>query len=242
MLKIIEGTIFDLSPGVWAGVIIVALLVIEVFQLGPHSFKRCKGFSSAPSSSRETKTGVKNMKKPRSKGKKGSETRRRKRKESLKWLKEKPLQQFILINAPCSVIYLNQQGNEAGALLPHSLSNDILSPNSATVYPDKIEGDNNYVVAHGEESDVAVLEKLEELSKASRDVEQIFFFSSSVPSVYALQKFIDLKEVRFDEKVEASVLYEEMGTDLDSIAFQQRQDFLVANDVSLEKIVLVDDV
>jgi len=243
MLKILEGTLLDLGPEIWAGVLIVALIVIEIFQLGPHSFKWLgKGFSSAPSS-RESKTGVKqkNMKRPRKKD--GSEHRRRRRKESLKWLKDKSLNKFILVKAPCSVIYLSRSSELDAELVPRGLPNEFLSApqaDSATVYPDKIEEGYNYAVAQGEESDVAVLDQLEKLSKANRDVEQIFFFSSTIPSVFALQKFVELKEAHVERNVKASVLYEDPGTDVDSTSIQERQDFLIVNDISLEKVILVD--
>lgn len=242
----LEGTFLDLGPELWAVVIIVALIVIEIFQLGPHSFewkKRKTGGGGAPSS-RDSKGGGK---KPGFKGSNNGRQRRRKNKFGV--LKDKSISEYILVNAPCAFLFIfprNDEDFDAGKLVPKFNSAAAASTldNSGMVYPEKIEAGNNYTAAHGEESEVSVLDTLEGLITANEEVGHICLFSSTIPSVFALQRLVELKKKCCDElpkKVEVSVLYEELDDQVDGDAerLEEKQQFLHLNNVSLERVALL---
>ena len=244
MIEVLQGTILDCGPGVWAIVLIAALIVIEIFQLGPHSFERKKrnagvvGGGGTPA--RDAGAGGKKFKQ-----KNKNNVRQRRRKSKFDVLKNKPISEFILVNAPCAFLFLIPESKvfNADTLVPPFNSAACAEKTEpGAVYPETVEAGNNHAAARGEEADVSVLDRFQDLVEPSEGIGCVCLFSSVIPSIYALHKLVDLKRNLHAklEKVEMCVLYEDLDeVDEEPERLQEKHQFLYQNSVSLERVTLV---
>ncbi len=247
MLHWLEGTFLDLRPEFWAAVIVAGLVVIEIFQLGPHSldWKRKKPVKTEESNHEsESKNGGK---KP--KVKLGTNVKKRHRKSHLNILKVEAIRKFILVNEPCAFLFAFSEKNADTNLVPE-LHQAAATPTANSdkvegkVYPPKVDPGNNYAVAQGEEAEVAVLDRLEDLVKVTDCVSHIVIFSSMMPSVFALHKLVELKKKHCEapgQKVEVSVLYEGFGaeeSDNDITQLEDKNQFLLRNSINLQRVAI----
>ena len=213
-LGILEGTLLDLGPSFWAVAILVALLLIEVFQLGPHKFaaaskkgkKGGKSTNIAPLTSKGASPGV------------------RKRLTHGK-LSLGPINKTLFQDCVVNVYYFGERdyamlylgpGGEELDLRPKPPDPTIkeASGDEVCTYPPAKERDN-YVVAWGDEAEELVLSQLSQLwstqtQQESADMKYLVMYCSREPSTYAVQRVTE--ELRdYAGKVGVSLLYDQLG-------------------------------
>lgn len=196
-LDVLEDTLLDLGAAFWAVAVVVTLLVIEVFQLGPHSFTAL------------------------SKGKLGSGNKIGS-KIKIKRHRHAPVNIFqfrdLVLNfgENTALLYV---GDDRLKLYPEISTGKISQSKSelftassrsdgTEVYPPSPDMDN-YVLAHGgEEPELAVLEKFEALwdSRDKFDTKYIVLYAAKIPSTHAIQTIADLLSP-YSHKTGVSVLY-----------------------------------
>jgi len=180
MLYWLEGTFLDLRPEFWAAVLVAGLVAIEVFQLGPHSLEwKRKKSSKIEESSRESES-KNGGKKPKVKSG-ASNIKRRHRKSHLNILKVESIRKFILVNEPCAFLFAFSEKDADINLIPaldRAASSASYDNVEGKVYPPKVDPGNNYAVAQGEEAEVAILGRLEDLVKVNKCVSHIVRFLS----------------------------------------------------------------
>lgn len=239
MIELLEGTFLDLGPGIWALIIVVSLFVIDLFQLGPHTFT----YKQKRDKDGETKkSGCKRS----WKGKRGGAAKRRKPKV----IHDKTINNFIHVHGPCAIIVLStgEEDFSVDSLVPEFSSvpsdagSSAIQGQSPTVYPQSAEDLNNYVVARGDEAEVAALECLPDLWNAEErsNVRHLSLYSWKIPSTYALQKMVSLlDDLPGVDKVDLSVLYEEEDGEEEQNNLGEKKDYLRVHGITLEKIDLI---
>lgn len=249
MIEILEGSFFDVGPGVWAIVIVVALLVIEVFQLGPHTFT-AKLEKDRDGRALKGSGGSK-----KSKGKKGGGKSLRRRKSGR--VIHKTIKNYFQNNKLCTFIVLSNGADNFGAehLVPdlnhfiqtkqiqaQSGSGSVAQIQSDVSYPRNAVDLKNYVVACGDEAEETVLDRLKDLWEAREKskARNIFLYSWKIPSVYALQKMVALLAVLPDANhVDVGVLYVEEDPEDEMGHTGEKEDYLRVHGITLEKIDLL---
>lgn len=224
-LDVLEDTLLDLGAAFWAVAVVVTLLVIEVFQLGPHSFKAS------------------------SKGKLGSGN---KIGSKIKRHRHAPVNIFqfrdLVLNfgENTALLYV---GDDRLKLYPDGKisqsKSELFTASSQSdgteVYPPSPDMDN-YVLAHGgKEPELAVLEKFEALwdSRDKFDTKYIVLYAAKIPSTHAIQTIADLLSP-YSHKTGVSVLYkhDEEGEGDKDWNVSKKAEYLRKTDIFLEKIPL----
>lgn len=220
-LALLEGSLLDLGAEFWALMVVIALFVIEAFQLGPHSF------------SQNAKTQRKQKKAGKSRQQASKHGGARKRHQIAPSL----FQMIISSNA----IYLGQRG---ALLYVGKGEGDIqLRPKPPTeenigtkVFPPANELDN-YVMADGDQAEENVLNQSMTLwsAKDRAGAKYVVFYSFRCPSTYAVQCIAETLRPYADRGLGVSVLYLEEDGEEESV--EERFEHLDKAGITLERIV-----
>lgn len=222
-LDILEDTLLDLGAAFWAVAVVVTLLVIEIFQLGPHSFTALS------------------KEKPGSGNKIGSKIKRH---------RHAPVNIFqfrdlvLDFGEKTALLYVGDDRLKLYPEISHAQSESFTASSRSDgteVYPPSPDMDN-YVLAHGgEEPELAVLEKFETLwdSRDKSDTKYIVLYAAKIPSTYAIQTIADLLSP-YSHKTGVSVLYkhDEEGEGDKDWNVSKKAEYLRKTDIFLEKIPL----
>lgn len=195
-LEILEGTSLDLGPEFWAVVVLVALVVIEVFQLGPHQFSRV--------SKKEKKPKIPTV----SVSKVGGARRRRRHAPA-------PISVALFRDCVVNIHYFGEQDHALLYVGPGGEDMELrpkpqVPEHGTEVTPPSNELDN-YVVAYGEDPETVVLEQLLTLWSARErsDAKYLVLYCSRLPSTYAVQRIAEvLQAAGYTDRVGVSVLYQ----------------------------------
>ena len=243
MIPFLEGSFLDLSPAVWALIMVVALILVEVFQLGPHIF------SSKPIQGGASKLkgngGPKESRIPRPK----PVPRRRKRAKT---------PTYINVNGPCAIFFctndedFKNQIPVLNTIFKQHETQPWLSANSqgcervlgsyaqaGAALEDKAIALGDKAIALGDKADEVVLDDLTELWKAREKsgATHAFFFSLRMPSMCALQKLVNLLNYLPDaDKVDVAVLYQEDQEDEQGLDGREKEEYLIKHNISLDRI------
>ena len=190
-LEILEDSFLDLGPLFWAAVILGSLVVIEVFQLGPHLFERVP---------------AKKKKGPR----KGAGKFRALSSPSVDMaqFREFVVNRHFLVagKAPHAVLFVGG-GEKELVLRPLP----PLNIEEVTVYPSEGEIDN-YVMACGEDPELLCLQHMLSLWSAkdrSKD-KDLILYCSRLPNTYAIQCISEVL-AGYTNRVSVSLLYQEVS-------------------------------
>lgn len=211
-LEILVGTPLDLGPSFWAVAILVALVLIELFQLGPHKFAAAskKGKKGKPGNSAivTLKGGPQGLRKRHIHGK-----------HTLGTI-DKALFRDCVVNVHYfgernhALLYLGAGGEELDLHpKPPASKETTAGDDSEEIYPPEKDREN-YVIAWGKEPEELVLSQLPQLWSAlqsSSDANKyLVMYCSREPSTYAVQRITE-ELGTYTEKVGVSVLYDQLG-------------------------------
>ena len=236
-LEVLEDTILDLGPGFWAFAILIALLAIEVFQLGPHSL------SSSPTPKKnEDNIKDKNIRLDRAGFRKLIVTNDYFGKRSALLVVGTGRGGFALLpkSPPKGLVnrarfddLVSAQGGTAEDKQPGCESGE--GGGKETLFPPSSDFDN-YVVCIGSDDPVAkVVRQLLPLW-AARDrmgAKYIVLYSHRVPSTYAVQQVAATLK-GYTKRVNVFVLYSE--NDESEGDLKDKVDHLGKYNIQLEKI------
>ena len=227
MLEILKESYIDLRPEVWAIIIVVAFIVIEVFQLGPHTFT---------SKQKDKIISKKKDKKSRSRHKKGPSNMYVKNVKKFKIL-VKCDGSFSLVeytniaegNISLDFINLLSQMKFRSEPSIHARSAVLKHLNPGDL--------KNSVVACVDEAEEIVLDRFHDLwnDRENTKFSDIFFYSWRIPSIYALQKIVSfIENLPGANEVNVGVLYE-MEEDVINHPGEkeEKEDYLCRYDITL---------
>ena len=213
-LPILEGSIFELSPEVWAVMVLAALVVMEVFQLGPHNF------ASAAKSKDKRKNKLQFSKVG---GAKNKNSKTSSCPVDLNVFKS--LTGYVGDNG--ALLYVGK-AEEKVELRPQMLPNDY------KVYPETSVLDN-YVLVHDTDAVVTAAGQISSLwmAKDRSDAKFVVLYSHNLPSTYAVQCIVDILK-GWVNQVAVSVLYS--GGDEDERDMLEKREHLQKDGITLVKI------
>lgn len=237
-LDILEGTSLDLGPNFWAVVVLVALVVIEAFQLGPHWFaaskKEKKGKSTSSIGTPTSKRDVPGVSGPRKRHRHG------------------PINKTLFRDCVVNVHYFGERdhallylgpGGEELELCPKppdhvAVGSAQAGGTEAEVAPPPNER-GNYVIAWGEDPEVIVLKQLLALwsacvGKDRSDAKYLVLYCSKQPSTYAVQCIADELQ-GYTDRVGVSMLYE-VGEKEEGEGVEEMKEHLKKAGITMSKI------
>lgn len=188
-LEFLEGTIFDLGPEFWAIMVLVVLIVIEMLDLGPCQFSSL--FGAGKRKGRKTKMG----------GARRLHRHAPVDKASFK----KIIQRIDFGEEDHALLYLGGTGGKMDLRPPPSREA------KTGIFPQSKDFDN-YVIAHGKESESTVLKQLHTLWSVKdrfRGVDHIVLYMSHEPSTYDVQCIAAMFQSYTSAARHVSVLYRE---------------------------------
>lgn len=194
-LEILEDTVFDLGPEFWALMILVALVIIEVFQLGPKTAWKKEKRLKTPAS---LKTSVQ-------KGRGGARKRHR--------LGPAVLDSSLFRDCVVNVHYFGEEHHALLYVGPGGEEGLDLRPKPSQVPEAKVTPSSqqldNYIIARGEDPEETVLNELTTLWRAQdrSDTKYLVLYCSKLPPTYSVQLIAELLQ-GYTDKVGVSVLYQ----------------------------------
>ena len=222
-LGILEDTFLDLGPEFWAVAVVVALIVIELFQLGPHSFaSSSKGKQKKEDKPHSKSVGV-------AKGKRKA--------DDIPPFNKTLFHNLVIINNNIgekdALLYVGE-GEGDFMRVPQAASSVSSGDESAS----KCSQTDNYVICRGDDDPVAsIVRQLLPLwaSKDREDAKHVVIYSRKVPSTYAVQKVAaTLKS--YVKRVSVSVFYSEEEDGEEGSSVQDKIDHLRRHNIAMERI------
>ena len=219
----------DLGAEFWAAMILLALVVIEVLQLGPHRFS---GSAKEKTKNQKLKPGLTAA---ASQKVGGAARKRRNHHTPLPPSIDKNIfrdsvlrQTYMQVGEEDALLYVGKGGEDL-ELRPTGLESSA----EGEFYPQTSELDN-FILACGQESVVKVVRQLETLwaARDRTDVKYVVLYSVTLPSTYAVQCIADTLGAYVD-KAGVSVLYLE---DTLEGNVEEKREHLNKAGISLEQI------
>lgn len=222
-LEVLEDTVFDLGPEFWAVMVLVALVIIEVFQLGPKTTWKKEKKPRTPASI--TLSG------PKAKG--GARMRHRPSHTV-------PVNTALFRDCVVNVHYFGEEDHALLYVGPGGEGLDLRPKPSqiaeAKVSPPSSELDN-YIIARGEDPEVTVLNELTTLWSAQdrSDAKYLVLYCSRLPSTYAVQHIAKALH-GYTNKVGVSVLYLYQAGEEEDGSVEEMAEHLDKAGITLSKI------
>jgi hypothetical protein len=239
-LEILEGTPLDLGPTFWAIAVLIAVLIIEFFEMGPHQYAG------------SSKKGRKRQKKVKSVGPGGGLVTPQKEGGMRRRFKQRlgPIDKVLFRDCVVNVYYFGERDYALLYLGPGGEELDLRpKPPKPPEYdaaavpetaPSAVEMDN-YVIAWGEDPEVIVIDQLGMLWSVQEDrsdARYLVLYCSREPSTYAVQCIAE-KLQNYTDKVGVSVLYDTCmkdGGERDDEDIEEKMEHLEKAGIAMSKI------
>lgn len=221
-LELLEGSILDLGPEVWALAILAALFLIEVFQLGPHSIFG----SGKEKKSAGLRRGV---------GKKNSNTT-----FIIEFIRKEVVANLQDNSGNYAFLYV---GDETFKLYPEPHAG-FIKPEVNTLYPqlprEELKTPTNYVIACGNDPTITVLGQFQTLwsdMKRKKRIRHIVLYSRVIPSTYTIQTIVGTFGTLTKDRVTVSVFYSDDDEEgAANSRLEEKAEYLTKQGISFDKI------
>ena len=218
-LEILEGTFLEQGPEFWAFLVLVALFLIEIFQLGPHSFR--------PSSKKKKDDFVPSRKIPKGVGRAthGSNSVKSSFRNTI-------INSHFHFGKNAAVLFIVTGQNYS--FQPDLPSTIPEGTKETMIYPQVTLADN-YILCSGEEPIETSMKQLGRLWDAQdrSEAKDIVLYSRQIPSTYMVQRISTVLK-KYTKLVCVSVFYLEEYDEEDSV--DQKVEHLRKFDITLERL------